>query len=224
MRRLLFVALLALAACVSARGAADTPAPFADNAQAQTVAPAGSYPIAVDLPAGQYANDPNHSSVIWRIRHEGLAWLTGRFDRSTATLTLDPADPSRSHLTASIDAHSVSTNVPATNGENPFNHSVENMIGADKTAQITFTSTRIERTGQNTANVTGDLTMNGQTHPATLQVTFDGGHTDILRGGKAALGFSARATLTRSQWGVTAYSQFAGDEVQLIIEMELLQS
>jgi polyisoprenoid-binding protein YceI len=228
MRGSSFAALLTLgtilAACVSAQGAQSGPAPFTAPAPTQTQAAApGAYPIAVDLPAGEYANDANHSSVTWRIRHEGLAWLTGRFDKSTATLTLDPADPSRSQLRATIDARSVDTNVLGESGQRGFDHQVQGMIGADKTQEITFVSTAIHRTGQNTADVTGDLTMNGQTHPITLNVTFDGGHTDPLRG-HTALGFSAHASLIRSQWGVTSFSQFAGDEVQLLIEMELLKS
>ena len=36
---------------------------------------------------------------------------------------------------------------------------------------ITFRSTRVERTGERTARVTGDLTLHGQTHPVTLNAT-----------------------------------------------------
>ena len=75
----------------------------------------------------------------------------------------------------------------------------------------------------NTGRVTGDLTLNGQTHPAVLEVTYDGGHTDPLRG-HTAIGFSAHTTLLRSQWGVTNWTQFTGDEVQVIIEMEFVKA
>src|SRR5262249_1764309 len=219
---------LALAACVSAPGAANAPAPFSAAAAAQaadrTSGPtSGAFPIAVDLPAGEYRSDPHHTSVIWRIRHQGLAWLSARFDTSAATLTLDPADPSRSHIQATIDAHSIDTNVLGANGQRNFDNTIAGWLGADHTPQITFNSTRIERTGQNTARVTGDLTLNGQTHPAVLDVTFDGGHTDPLRG-HTALGFSAQTTIQRSQWGVSAMSQFASDEVQIVIEMELVKT
>ena len=105
MRALVFAAALSLAACVSAPGAQTSSTPFITPAAAAPAAGA-SYPIAVDLPAGEYRNDPRHGSVTWRIRHEGLAWFTARFDTVQATLTLDPTDPSRSSLQASIDATS----------------------------------------------------------------------------------------------------------------------
>ena len=227
MRALLFVAALTLAACVSAPGASDRPPPFSGNSPTQTTTsqalPPATYPTSVDLPAGAYRNDPHHSSVIWRIRHQGLAWLTGRFDTTTAELTLDPADPSHSSLNVSIDAHSVDTGVLGAQGQRGFDNDVAGYIGANTTPQITFVSTGIQRTGQNTAQVTGNLTLNGQTHPATLDVTYDGGHTDPLRG-HTAIGFSAHTTIQRSQWGVSTMSQFAGDDVQIVIEMELVKA
>ena len=64
------------------------------GASAQSTPPAANFPIAVDVPAGTYQLDPRHASVLFRIRHGGLAWFTARFDTKSATLTLDPADPS----------------------------------------------------------------------------------------------------------------------------------
>lgn len=221
MRILVFAAIVSLSACVSAAGAPDQPAPFA-TAQAPTAA-AASYPIAIDVPAGAYRNDRRHSSVLFRIRHQGLAWFTARFNTFTASINLDPADPSRSTLEASIDARSVDTNVLSADGERGFDQTIARALGGDAQPQITFHATAIERTGEHTGRITGDLSMNGQTHPAVLEVTFDGGHTDPLRGG-TALGFSAHGTIHRSEWGVTDWSQFAGDEVQIVIEVEFVKA
>lgn len=183
-----------------------------------------SYPTAVDLPAGDYRLDPRHASVLFRIQHMGLSWFTARFETRDATLTLDPADPTRSRLTASVGAASVETGVLNRAGERDFDRDIGRALGAEATPQITFTSTAIERTGQNTARVTGDLTMNGQTHPATFEVTFQGDASDLLRGGKRVLGFSARATIQRSQWGVREWRAFTGDEVEIVIEAELVKA
>ena len=222
MRAWIVALSLGLAACVSARGAQDTQTPFANQPPTQT-APQ-SYPTAVDLPAGTYHMDPRHSSVLFRIRHEGLAWFTARFDTKDATLELNASDPAQSHLTASVDAASVNTGLTNGQGERGFDHAIGNALGAQTSPQITFASTSIERTGQFTARVTGDLTMNGQTHPAVFDATFDGGKTDVLRGGAVAVGFSAHATIDRSQWGVTQWGAFAGNDVQIVIECELTHS
>ena len=89
---------------------------------------------------------------------------------------------------------------------------------------MTFASTAIERTGRNTARITGDLTMNGQTHPATLEASFAGGAVDPLRGAATVLGFSAHGVIDRTQWGVTDWGAFAGNEVQIVIEVELVRA
>lgn len=212
---------LGLSACVSAQGATDTQAPFTTQqppTQTQTQTPQSF--TAIDIPAGSYRSDPRHTSVLFRIRHENISWFTARFDTKDATLELNPANPAQSHLTASVDATSVNTGLTNATGQRGFDQSIGNTIGAQTTRQITFNSTTVERTGQNTARVTGDLTMNGQTHPAVLDVTFGGAHNDIVRGGAVAIGFSAHGVIDRTQWGVTQWSAFAGNEVQIVIETE----
>lgn len=221
MRALLLIPVCALAACISIGGSDDRPAPFA------TVAPIGAspatYPIDVDLPDGSYRLDPKHASVVFRIRHMDLAWFTARFDDRAATLHLDPADPSRSGLSASVAANSINTGVLNDEGERNFDRAIGRAIGGETTPQITFVSTHIERTGEFTARVIGELTMNGQAHPLTLNATFAGGRVDPLRGGAMVIGFSAYGVLQRSQWGATQWGAFTGDDVQIVIEAEFIK-
>lgn len=219
MRVLYALVAISLSACASIEGSADRPPPFV-TAAAPTPA-AATYPANVDLPAGEYRLDPRHASVLFRIRHEGLAWFTARFDTKDATLTLDPSDPTHSHLRASVAPTSVNSGLTNAQGERSFDQSIGRALGAET---ISFTSTAIERTGEHTARITGDLTMNGQTHPAILDATFDGAAVDPLRNGAQVLGFSAHAVIDRSQWGVNQWRSFTGDEVQIVIEAELVRS
>src|SRR5690606_2762147 len=80
--------------------------------------------VAVDLPSGSYQLDPRHASVLFRIRHMGLAWFTARFEAKAATLELDARDPSRSRLTASVDAASVNTGLPDASEAAAFNRQI----------------------------------------------------------------------------------------------------
>jgi len=190
-------------------------------ASAQETPQAPGYQVAVDQPAGSYRLDPRHASVLFRIRHMGLSWFTARFDTKDATLELDRDDPSRSRLTASVDATSVNTGVLNRDGERAFDQQIGRALGG---ASITFTSTAIERTGETTARVIGDLSMNGQTHPVTLDATFEGSTTDLLRGGNRVLGFSAVGEIDRTQWGVRDWGAFTGDTVQIVIEAEFVKA
>jgi polyisoprenoid-binding protein YceI len=223
MRAWVIAASLGLVACASVEGAGDAPPPFTGVSAPEAAASPTTYE-AVNLPAGTYRIDPRHATVLFRIRHMDLAWFTARFDTEAGTLELDPADLSRSRLTASVDATSVNTGVLNRDSERGFDRQIANALGAAQAPQITFTSTAIERTGQNTARVTGDLAMNGQTHPVTLEATFDGAAIDPLRGGNQVLGFSAHGEIDRVQWGVTEWDAFTGDTVQVVIEAEFVKA
>jgi polyisoprenoid-binding protein YceI len=203
-----------VAAClvfVASASAQETPAPEAPPA----------FDLRVDQPAGTYRADPRHTSVIFRIRHMGLSWFTARFDAKEATLELNRDDPSQSRLTASVDATTVNTGVLNRDGERSFDAQIGRALGG---GSITFASTAIERTGAETARVTGDLTLNGQTHPATLNVTFTGSTTDLLRGASRVLGFSANGEIDRTEWGVEDWDAFTGDTVQIVIEAEFVRT
>ncbi len=221
MRILVMALAISLSACVNAPGAADQPAPFAAAAAPATAST--DYPIAIDLPAGAYVVDKRHTSVIFRVRHQGLAWFTARFGIVDAGMHLDPADPSRSVISASVDANSVDTGILNADGERRFDAEIARALGAEANPQITFISSAVTRTGQNTARVTGDLTMNGQTHPTTFDVVYAGGFTDPVRM-RTVIGFSATTTIQRSQWGATTWGAFVGDDVQIVIEAEFLKA
>jgi polyisoprenoid-binding protein YceI len=82
-------------------------------------------------------------------------------------------------------------------------------------------------TAPNRAKVTGDLTLHGQTHPVTLDTTFNGGYAAMPHDpGGARIGFSARGSLKRSAFGISfgipepGSTMGVSDEVEIIIEAE----
>ena len=223
MRAILLALTLSLAGCASVQGVSDQPPPFqAPAPTAPILTP--TYQREVDLPAGTYRLDPRHASVTFRIRHMDLSWFTARFDDIDATFELDPSDPSGSQLTASVGVQSVNTGVLSRSGERIFDRQIAGVLGAETTPRISLVTTQILRTGEHTALVNADLTMNGQTHGVSLDVTFGGATIDPLRGGAQVLGFSAHGTINRSDWGVTQWRAFTGDEVQIVIEAELVKT
>ncbi len=203
-------AALALAAC---------------NQPAETPATTET-PVTVNAPSGEYALDPNHSTVTVRAQHFGLANYTLRFNKVSGTLNFNAQNPAQSTIQASVDVTSLDT--PYT-GDRDFDAELQNSSWLDSAsfATATFTSTSVEQTGPNTARVTGDLTLRGQTHPVTLEATYDGSHSPHPMGFQmSSIGFSARGTFQRSQFGVNELQPSAGgndgvsDAVELIIEAE----
>jgi polyisoprenoid-binding protein YceI len=178
-----------------------------------------------DAPAGTYELDPRHASVLWRVRHTEIGTYVGRFDNATATLQFDPQNPLNSSFTATVQAGSVSTGLRNRNGELAFDGDIANVLGAPANADISFTSETLTQNGPHSVIANGQLTLNGQTHPAAFEITFQGGRFVQLRN-KHVLAFSARALINRQDWGVGSliFNQFAGDEVEILVEGEFVKA
>jgi polyisoprenoid-binding protein YceI len=175
-----------------------------------------------DVPAGSYKLDPTHASLTWKVNHMGLSNYTARFTKLDATLTYDPADPSRSTLTATVDPSSIRTDHPGA-----FDKELREDPRFFKTAQfpeIKFVSKSLQKTGDKTGKMTGDLTFMGQTKPVTLDVTFNGSFKEHPLTKKPAIGFSATGTVKRSQFGMDALVPYVSDDVAIAIEAEFQKS
>tara|TARA_B100001123_G_scaffold433119_2_gene557219 strand:- start:2 stop:637 length:636 start_codon:yes stop_codon:yes gene_type:complete len=179
-------------------------------------------PIA-EMPAGTYKEDDSHTSLIFMVDHMGLSHYTARFTDVDAELNLKPQDITKSTLKVTIDPKSIETHYPDMEKEN-FNQKLsdgKDWFNSNEYPEITFTSTKIEKTGENTGKVTGDLTMLGQTHPLTLDVTFNGAYESKPYANVPAVGFSATGVVKRSQWGFDTYVPNIGDDVKIAIETEM---
>lgn len=211
MRYSIIALALAMAACAQPQPAAAPEAPAVEAAVAHTA------------PAGAYTLDKAHASLIIRVSHIGYSNFTARFVNWEANLGLDPAAPENSSINVTIDSRSIeSDNAPA-----GFIDIMRNdFLKSREFPQITFRSTRVERTGPNTANITGDLTLLGVTKPVTLEARFNGGYEGMALDPHARVGFSAHGTFNRSDFGMSyglppAGSNLGvGDQVEVIVETE----
>lgn len=167
------------------------------------------------LRAGAYALDKNHASLVFKINHLGYSSYVGRFETMDATLDFDFADPAGARVEATIDigALDVANDAFAATLTGP------DWFDAGRYPQAVFRSTSIEKTGENTGRMTGDLTLRGVVAPVTLDVVFNGGAQDILRGGYV-VGFSAKGTFSRKGFGIDRLDGVIGDEVAIEIEAE----
>ena len=170
-----------------------------------------------EMPANTYVLEASHASVIGKVSHFGLSMYRFRFDKFDATYMYDPAKPEAAQLSVSIDVNSLNTGTEKTNKE-----FANDFMGAARTPIATFVSRSITRSGS-AAAVLGDLTLNGITKPATLNVVFNGygalGPMGVL-GTKA--GFSATLVVRRSEFELTKYLPAVGNEVSFDIDVEFV--
>lgn len=174
----------------------------------------------LDVPAGEYALDPTHASLTWQIMHMGLSNYTARFTSFDATINLDPKDVARSTVAVTIDPKSVRTDYPFPEKENFDKVIAEKFLKADQFPQITFKSTQLVATGPDTGKLTGDLTLGGVTKSVTLDVRLNAALPEHPMDKKPALGFSAKGSFNRSDFGLTEMMGPLGDEIKLRIETE----
>lgn len=178
-------------------------------AQAQTTkAPA-------EVKAGAYTLNSDHSKVTWSLNHLGFSTYIGQFQGVTGTLSIDPSKLDAAQLQVNIDMNQVGTLTPALD----THLKSADFLDTAKFPTATFKSTKIVRTGDRTADITGDLTLHGVTKPVVVQATFNQAGVNMVDK-QYSLGFDGKAVIKRSDFGIKAYVPAVGDEVTLTLATE----
>ena len=181
----------------------------------------------LDIPSGTYALDRTHAALVWKVNHLGFSTYTGMFDKKAidATIELDADDVANSSLTATVDGLSVETLHPREFDPRDiaFNDEIQSDMFLNTVAfpEITFKSTGIEITGDNTANIEGELTLNNQTHPFVLETTLNQAAEHPMLG-TPAIGISATGTFDRTQFGINTLAGPVSADVTIEIQGEFI--
>jgi polyisoprenoid-binding protein YceI len=171
--------------------------------------------------AEKYDIDASHSEVVFGWNHFGFSNPTARFDKIEGSVLLDKADLTKSSISVSLPLESLDTRVAKLDEalKSP------DFFDAAKYPTITFTSTKVEETGENSLKITGDLTIHGVTRPVTLDAKVNKiGIFEIPGVIKAqAAGFDATTVIRRSDFGVTKYVPAVSDEIPVRITLDAKQ-
>lgn len=177
---------------------------------------------AARVTGGTYAVDHEHTLVRWRVDHLGVTPYLGLFGQITGSLTLDPKNPAAAKVDVTIPIAKVTTasagltahllRAPEKAGGKP------DFFGPNP-ADARFVSTAVvPDTAAGTARITGNLTVNGVTKPVTLDASFYGAaKMPKEMGGEEMIGFEARTTIKRSDFGIDMGIPMVSDAVDLEI-------
>ncbi|MBE7247581.1 MAG: YceI family protein [Actinomycetospora chiangmaiensis] len=167
---------------------------------------------AAKVESGTYKVDPNHTQVLFGVSHFGFTTYYGTFTSTAGTLMLDPAKPAESKVDIAVKTGSVSVMSPKLQDELKS----AQWLDASQFPEATFKSTKVTKTGADTATLAGELTLHGVTKPVTLQVTYVNAGPNPLS--KAyTVGFEAKGKINRSDFGVKTYAPMIGEQVDLTI-------
>lgn len=167
----------------------------------------------------KYVLDSSHSQIVFSYNHLGFSTGVGMFSGFEGEIMFDQEDPANSSVSVSMPLNSMLTGWQAR-----FDHFMSaDFFGAEGDEQITFTSSKIEVTGDTTAHITGDLTLNGVTKSVVLDATLNqvGDHP---MAGKPWAGFDATTTLVRSDFGLGKFAPYVSDEVAVQISVEAMKA
>ena len=173
---------------------------------------------------GTYTIDPTHSRIGFVARHAMVTKVRGSFNEFAGTGHLDAEDPTRSSLQVTIQAASIDTRNADRDGHLRSN----DFFDMAAHPEITFVSTAIDRTGEETFSVTGDLTIKGVTKPVTFDVEYSGSAVDPY--GNHRIGLEGSTTVNRKDWGITwnaaldAGGVLVGEKVTLEFEVSAIRS
>ncbi|HVU81858.1 MAG TPA: YceI family protein [Rhodanobacteraceae bacterium] len=162
-----------------------------------------------------YRIDTVHSQVLFSADHDGYSKPVGRLAIARGWLRFDPDDWSASKVVADIDLASADL------GDKGWDAAVtgHNFLDAAKFPAAHFESVSVTKTGEHTGTLDGKLTLHGVTLPVKVDFTVNRVGTTLF-GFETIAGFSGRAQLDRTQFGMTAFPKAIGTEVTIRLEIE----
>jgi polyisoprenoid-binding protein YceI len=165
-----------------------------------------------------YVIDKVHSTTGFQVRHL-FSKVPGKFDDFSGQIQFNETDPEKSSVEVNIKAASIDT----ANEQRDKDLRSPNFFDAAKYPEITFKSKSVKKTGDNTADITGDLTMHGVTKEVVLKAELLGKGAGMQ--GKTVSGWEATTALKRSDFGLSwnkaiEGTQIVGDDVQIDLRVE----
>ena len=165
--------------------------------------------------------DPMHSEIQFKVKHLVISTVTGSFGQYEGQVESVGDDFSDAKISFSADISSINTGQEQRDGHLK---SAE-FFDAEQFPKLTFVSTAMTKTGDDTYNLTGDLTLHGVTKPVTLKVEHGGQMQDFY--GQTKSGFEATGTIKRKEFGLTwdgvteAGGVVVSDDVKLVLNIQL---
>ncbi len=166
-----------------------------------------------------YELDKSHTAVTFKVDHLGYSMTHGFFTQFDADILYDPEAPEDSSVTFTIDAASINTLWEARDKHLRGG----DFLDVESHADIVFKSKSIEMTGDDTATLTGDLTILGNTNEETFEVTMRKSAPSPLPqlNGKVVTGFVIEGEIDRTEYGVTYAKGAIGNIMPVRIDLEI---
>ena len=178
------------------------------------------------VPTDSYSLEKTHAYLTFSVKHAGLSDYVVNFTDFDVKLDFNAQSPELSKVQAVINLTSLNTNLPDPVKKGEWEEELlfdPKFFNARAANEIRFNSTSVERTSENSGVVTGDLHFLGVKKSVQLDVEYNGNGKTRRFGDRTLIGFNARGTIKRSDFGMDVLIPFIGDEVDIEFSGELVQ-
>lgn len=169
--------------------------------------------------ADTFTLDPTHTRVVFAVSHAGFSAAIGTISGSTGSLVFDRDDWRSARLDVTVPIARLDL------GDPKWNTAVlaTSLLDGSRFPEARFVSDLVEPTGTDQARICGQLTLRGISRPLCMDVVLNALKRHPMPPFRRTAGFSATATLSRSEYGIDAWKSVIGDEVELRIEAEAVR-
>ncbi|MEM7239366.1 MAG: YceI family protein [Pseudomonadota bacterium] len=176
-----------------------------------------SQALAQPASAAPYALDRSHAHVTFTVDHLGFSTVHGQFREFEAEIEFVPDRVEDSKVRFVIQTDSVDTFWP----ERDKHLRSKDFFNSDQFPEILFESTAIVPNGADTAKVTGNLEMVGETREVTLDVKLNRMGPSPFDPSKTIAGFEVTGVIDRSQFGINFAAPAVGVMIPIRIDLEI---
>ncbi len=169
--------------------------------------------------AEAYTIDPIHSTIEFAVRHLMVSKVRGRFNAFAGTIAADAG----THLPQAVEVEIDVSSIDTREAQRDAHLKSADFLEVEKFPTISFASRRVEGTPED-FQLHGDLTIHGVTREVVLNGELEGHGADPWGGRR--VGYSAKATISRKDFGLT-WNQLletggvaVGDEVRIELNVE----
>lgn len=165
--------------------------------------------------------DPLHSEIQFKVKHLMVSTVTGSFGQYEGTVEMAGDDFEDAQIQFSADIDSISTGNEQRDGHLKSGE----FFDAEQFPKMSFESTGMRKTGDDTYELRGNLTLHGATKPVTLKAEYGGQMVDFY--GQTKAGFEVTGTIKRKEFGLTwngvteAGGVVLSDDVRLVMNIQV---
>lgn len=173
--------------------------------------------ISAPLHAAPWKIDKSHAHVTFSVSHLGFSTTQGMFRDFDAVIDFDPENIETASVTFVIKTDSVDTAW----GARDKHVKSKDFLGVADHPEMTFVSKSVRLTGENTAEVTGDMTIKGVTNEETFEATLNRIGPSPFNPDQQIAGFSITGEIDRTKYDISYGAPAIGTIIPLRVDIEI---